>query len=509
MENNTIHFQSFRDCIQSTLLITKNTSIKYRKLSARAVSNNNMNYPVKSKSGEEIVISGISGKFPLSDNMNSFRENLFGQIDMVTSDNRWDVFYLDLPERIGKVNHTEKFDFGFFGIHRKEANAIDSMCRGLMEKVFEAIFDAGVNPKEIEGTKTGVYIAASSSECQGQMKRKYISLLPNRISYALKVNGPSCAVDTGCSSSLFALHEAYVDIMSGKIDAAIVGTTVLNLQHPFSTLQYAKLGVLSPDGVCKTFDANANGYVRSETISAILLQKSKHARRIYSKIIHCKVGCDGYKTSGIVHPSEDGQKQLLRDFYEECNINPATIDYIETHGTGTYIGDLHEAEVVDDVFAKKRLFPLLLGSVKSNMGHAEPGSALCQIAKAVITMENGSIPPNLHFKTARKDMSGFKEGRLQVVCDITPFPGITGLIAIQSLGVGGANGHALLKWNEKTKLYARKSEDSAPRIICVSGRIKRSVELFFQQLKCTVEIDEFVALLHQLFKYMITVYVKQ
>lgn len=462
--------------------------------------------------GEEIVISGISGKFPLSDNMRSFQENLYDKVDMVTDDKRWRFFHPDMPERIGKVNRIEKFDPGFFGTHAKEADVMEPMYRGLMEKVLEAIYDAGVNPKELEGTKTGVYLAVNNSDCQGEMmkddprKNHYTftglvrCVLPNRISYHLKLNGPSFAVDTGCSSALFALNEAYIDMRTDRIENAIIGATTVHL-HPVSTLQYAKLGALSTDGACKSFDDSANGYARSEAISAILLQKQQNARRIYSTIVHCRANSEGYKDRGITYPSSEQQQKLLNGFYEECGINPASVDYVEPHGTGTSIGDFEELQSVAEIFCKQRSTPLPIGSTKSNMGHAEAGAAICQIAKAILIMETGLIPPNLHFKTPRKGIEALGDGRIQVVDETTPFRGDSGLIAINSFGMGGSNSHLLLKWNDKVRRDGgRVDDDEALRLVCVSGRVNWSIEAIFDQLAKDFNV-EFVGLLHQLFKY--------
>lgn len=459
---------------------------------------------------EDIVISGFSGKFPLSDNVNVFRENLFNGLDMVTTEQRYKFFHPDLPKRIGKVNDIEKFDAAFFGIHKKEADIMEPMYRGLIEKVVEAVYDAGVNLKELEGTKTGVYVTTVHSDCQFQMLKDDLKrechaftglvrgVLANRISYSLKLNGPSFAVDTGCSSSLFALNEAFKDMKNGKIDAAIVGASVLNLDQ-MTTVHTARLGILGPDGVCKVFDDEANGYARSEAICVIFLQKYGNARRIYSHIVHSKVNCDGYKKEGIIFPSADGQRCLLRDFYTECQVSPNTVDFMEAHGTGTAVGDFEEIRPIDEIFCENRSTPLLLGSVKSNMGHAEAAAAFCQIAKAIITMETGFIPPNLHFKKPRRGVEGFEKQRIQVVTKITPFTTKSGLIALNSFGFGGANGHVLLKRNDKVKSDKSVLQDEIPYLICVSGRVRNGLEGIFDKI---LPLDvEFITLLHHLFKY--------
>lgn len=375
-----------------------------------------------------------------------------------------------------------------------------------MERVVEAIYDAGVNPKELEGTKTGVYVGSINTDCQRQLMRHDLPhenyaltgicrfSLPNRISYILKLNGPSYVLDTACSSSLYALNQAYEDIRKGEIDAAIIGITVLNL-HPLSTLQFVRLGVLSPDGASKTFDDSANGYARAEVVTAIFLQKSKDARRVYSTVVHCKANCDGYKEQGITFPSADQQRELLQEFYEECDVDPSTVDYVEAHGTGTRVGDFEEIRPIDEIFCTGRDSYLPVGSVKSNMGHSEPGAGLCQIAKAIITLETGLIPPNLHFHKPRDGVDAFESGRVRIVSEKTPLPGKSGLIAISSFGFGGSNGHTLVRWNEKT---GSETVDTIPRLACVSARTEGAVVAILDSLQPFN--GDLIALLHQLFK---------
>jgi len=141
---------------------------------------------------------------------------------------------------------------------------------------------------------------------------------------------------------------------------------------------------LSWDGTCKVFDDNADGYLRSEAVVTVYLQRLKNAKRVYATIVNVNANSDGYKEQGITFPSSEMQIKLLEEVYEECNISPATLDYVEAHGTGTYVGDPEELYSLNQVFCKNRKTPLLIGSVKSNMGHTEPASGLCQIAKVII-----------------------------------------------------------------------------------------------------------------------------
>lgn len=152
-------------------------------------------------------------------------------------------------------------------------------------------------------------------------------------------------------------------------------------KHSLVLIYFFRLGVLSNDGACKCFDAAGNGYARSEAICAIILEKARDARRIYSTLVHAKTNCDGYKEQGITYPSGKAQMALFQEFYDECKINPARLSYVEAHGTGTKVGDPEEVYAIDEILTKNRQTPLWIGSVKSNIGHSEPSSGLCSITK--------------------------------------------------------------------------------------------------------------------------------
>lgn len=231
---------------------------------------------------------------------------------------------------------------------------------------------------------------------------------------------------------------------------------------------------MSPDGRCKSFDADANGYTRSETVSIAYLQKSKDAKRIYATIVHGKTNCDGFKEQGITFPSSVMQSALLREFYEECRVSPKSLAYIEAHGTGTKVGDPEEVNAIDSVFCQGRTEPLRIGSIKSNLGHAEPASGMCSIAKVIIANESGIIPPNLHYKKPRDGVKALEDGRIRVVTKPEPWNG--GYVGVSSFGFGGANAHILLKSNEKEKINGGAPKDNLPRLVVASGRVEQAVE---------------------------------
>ncbi|EFN74070.1 Fatty acid synthase [Camponotus floridanus] len=458
--------------------------------------------------GEEIVISGIAGRFPESDNIKHLRENLLNKIDLGSNDNRrWNHAHPDIPQRTGKINNLEKFDAEYFDVSFNEVPLIDPMGRMLLEHTYEAIIDAGVNPKDLRGTKTAVFIGVCFSESEGnwfyekhQTSGSAIfgcskAMLANRVSQWLGVTGPSYSIDTACSSSLFALEHAYRIMRTGECDAAIVGGANLCL-HPNLALLFTRLGVLSPNGVCRPFDENANGYMRSETMSIIFLQKAKRAKRIYATVVYAKMNCDGYKEQGITFPSSEMQSVLLQEFYDECGISPSNIAFMEAHGTGTKVGDPEEINAIEKIFCKNRQSPLLIGSVKSNLGHSEAAAGLCQIAKVIIAMQTSIIPPNINFTQIRKDVKAFEKGSIRVVN--TPTPWEPNFVGVNSFGFGGANCHILLQSNLKQKVNGGAPNDDLPRLVIVSGRTEQAVESLLNEIENQPIDVEYIRLLHDL-----------
>lgn len=453
----------------------------------------------------DIVISGFSGRFPESDNVDELKKNLFEGVDMITDDERrWPAGIYGLPKRTGKLKNIQQFDATFFGVHAKQAHLMDPQLRLLLETTYEAIVDAGINPQEIKGSKTGVFVGVSTSESNEMWVKNpedingygltgcCRAMFPNRVSFAFDFKGPSYAIDTACSSALYGMHQAISAIRSGECDAAIVAGCNLLLK-PTSSLEFHRLGMLSPDGTCKAFDADGKGYVRSETVSALFLQKSKDARRVYATVIHSKTNTDGNKVEGITFPNGQMQNKMMREVYAEAGVNPADIVYVEAHGTGTKVGDPQEINSIASLFCKGRKTPLLLGSVKSNLGHAEPASAMGSMAKLLIAMEAGVIPGNLHFKNPNKDIPALHDGSVQVVDKNTLWKG--GLVAVNSFGFGGANAHVLLRSNPKPKL-SPVLDSKIPKLVVASGRTEEAVQVLLDKAKEHEKDDEFIALLH-------------
>ncbi|NXN91414.1 FAS synthase, partial [Rhinopomastus cyanomelas] len=455
---------------------------------------------------EDVVIAGISGRLPESDNLEEFWENLYNGVDMVTEDDRrWKVGAYGLPKRNGKLKDIRKFDASFFGVHPKQANTMDPQLRLLLEVCYEAVLDGGFNPVTLRGTDTGVWVGVSGSEAIEALSKDpeevsgysligcQRAMFANRISYTLDLKGPSITIDTACSSSLIALENAYKAIRHGRCSAALVGGVNLLLK-PCSSVQFMKLNMLSQDGACKTFDSSGDGYCRSEAAVAVLLTKRSMAKRVYATIVNAGTNTDGYKEQGVTFPSGEMQHELISSLYKECGIKPEEVEYVEAHGTGTKVGDPQEVYSVAKAFCQNRKDALLIGSCKSNMGHSEPASGLAGLAKVILSLEHGVWAPNIHFNTPNPDIPALKDGTLEVVCKPTPVKG--GLAGINSFGFGGANAHVLLR-PHKNKQQPRET-CGVPRLVQVCGRTQEAVETLIEQSRKHGECSPFLSLVNDI-----------
>ncbi|XP_061823044.1 fatty acid synthase [Nerophis lumbriciformis] len=455
---------------------------------------------------DDIVITGISGRLPESNNLEEFWENLINGVDMVTEDDRrWTPGLYGLPKRNGKLKDISHFDAAFFGVHPKQANTMDPQLRVMLEVAYEAIVDAGLNPTTLRGSKTGVYIGVSGSEAGEAFSRDpeellgysmtgcQRAMLANRLSYFFDFNGPSTAIDTACSSSLLALENAFHAIRMGQCDAALVGGVNLLLK-PNTSVQFMKLGMLSPEGTCKSFDSKGNGYCRSEAAVAVLLTKRSAARRVYATVLNAGSNTDGYKEQGVTFPSGEMQRTLVNSLYQEANITPEQVEYVEAHGTGTKVGDPQEVNGIVNVFCQSKREPLLIGSTKSNMGHPEPASGLAAMAKVLLSLERGVWAPNLHFNSPNTDIPALTDNRLQVVD--RPISVRGGIIGINSFGFGGTNVHVILRPTERST-QAPAETRTVPRVIQACGRTEAAVNALLQKAQEHRADDSFLSLLNE------------
>jgi phthiocerol/phenolphthiocerol synthesis type-I polyketide synthase C len=419
----------------------------------------------------KIAIVGMSFRLP-GGNGHDFWDKLVAGEDLVTEaeDGRWAKEKFFHPRKSepgtaytfasGSVRKTLQFDAAFFGISPREAAQMDPQQRFLMEMTWEALEDAGTKPSTLKGSNCGVFIGMSSFDYVHRMADDLAaidsktptgnagSIAANRISYFLDLRGPSLPIDTACSSSLVALHQAWNAMRLGECDSAIVGGVSLHF-HPIGFISFTKTGMLSRDGRCRTFDAKADGYVRSEGGGVVVLkfldQAIKDGDRILAVVEASGINCDG-KTNGITVPSGKAQADLLEEVYSKSKIAPADLDFLEAHGTGTAIGDPIETWAIGNALGKRRPAdsPLPIGSVKSNLGHLEAASGMAGLMKVLLMFRHRVIPPNLHFEEPNPRID-FKDLNLRVVTEATPLPADKQLLTgINSFGFGGANAHLIL-----------------------------------------------------------------
>ncbi|XP_065217068.1 fatty acid synthase-like [Planococcus citri] len=453
---------------------------------------------------DDIVITGISGAFPNSDNFEEFKQNLLKGKDMISE--------VDIPGGTtvkGLIKTIDRFDYTFFHMNHPQAEGALIATRLLHEKAFEAVLDAGYNLQQIKGKKIaiicGLWEMSSENDPAHDViveqhdgnSLAHIFMCANRISYHLDVHGPSCCVNTACSSSAYALDMAIKYIQSNQCEGAIVCSANFSFSDDDGNLSSS---VIHSRTISSPFDAKADGYNRSEAAIAMFLQKRKYAKRIYANVIHSLINCEGYKADGITHPSISQQRELYEQFYETINIDPRCISYIEAHGTGTQVGDIVEGASIEEFFCQGREAPLKIGSVKSNMGqlgHAEGASALCSIAKLIVAFETGTIPSNLNFTCPNPNIKGLLNGRLQIVTEPTPLEGH--YFALNSFGIGGANSHILLSPHNKIKQSSQFEKVQIPKILTVSGRTEEAVDSIFNDIEKHFQDEEYVALLHEIF----------
>jgi acyl transferase domain-containing protein len=291
----------------------------------------------------------------------------------------------------GFVDNADSFDAAFFGIAPREAAGVDPQHRWLLETTWEAIEDAGLPPEKLSGSRTGVFVGISHSDYPTLARRdassidRYtnigsaLSIAANRLSYLFDLRGPSYAVDTACSSSLAALHLAARSLWSGECDHAMVGGANAVLT-PEGGIGFSQAHMLSPRGRCRAFDAGADGYVRSEGAAALVLMPLRIAQSLRLQpralLVATAANQDGHSSGGLTVPNQDAQEAMVREALQSAHLSPRDVVYVEAHGTGTPVGDPIEARALANVLSEGRTPEerLLIGSVKTNIGHLESAS---------------------------------------------------------------------------------------------------------------------------------------
>jgi len=413
---------------------------------------------------EPVAVVGLGCRFPGgADSPTAFWDLLVEGRDGVRElpAGRWGHEHAPgVPTRGGFLDDVAGFDAAHFGIAPHEAAAMDPQQRLLLEVAWEALEHAGVPPRAMEGSPTGVFIGASTMD-YGYLSMastesveawtgtgSSLGVIANRLSYLLGLEGPSMVIDTACSASLVALHLAVRSLLADECTLAVAGGVNLML-HPAVTATFEHAGLLAPDGWCKTFDAAADGFVRGEGCGVVVLKRLSAARadgdRVLALVLGSAVNQDG-RSNGLMAPNPRSQVALLRRAYADAGVDPATVGYVEAHGTGTELGDPIEVGALGEVLPA-RDDGRLLGSVKTNLGHLEAAAGMAGLIKTVLALGHGEVPPSLHYRTPSPHIP-FAQLGLRVATERAPWPGPGGQprrAGVSAFGFAGTNAHVVLE----------------------------------------------------------------
>jgi acyl transferase domain-containing protein/surfactin synthase thioesterase subunit/acyl carrier protein len=448
---------------------------------------------------EPIAIVGMGCRFPGDVNdPESFWRLLMDGGDAISEvpGERWDIeqWYDPDPDAPGKMTtrwggflrDIERFDPLFFGLSPREAASVDPQERLLLETTWEALEHAGLKPDTLMGSDTGVYMGLCGNEYQSRLMADVRSLDPysmlgtmhstmvGRLSYWLGLKGPNLPVDTACSSSLVAVHLACRALRDAECQLALAGGANV-LLRPEGSVYFSRLRALSPTGRCHSFSAEADGYVRAEGAGVVVLERLsdalKNEHRVLAIIRGSSVNQDG-RSNGPTAPHGPSQQAVIRDALRRAGVAPAEVGFVECHGTGTPLGDPIEVQALGAVLAEGRSpeHPVLLGTLKSNVGHMEGAAGVGGLIKAVLTLQHGIIPKSLHFKTPNPHIL-WSELPVRVAADSVAWPldGNRRIAGVSSFGISGTNAHVVL--------------EEAPRVDETAVAPTRSAELVILSAK--------------------------
>ncbi len=461
---------------------------------------------------DAVAIIGASGRFPKAPDLEAFWDNIRSGRDCIgeVPADRWDVAEYFHPDPVhpgtsycrwmGAIDDVDRFDAPFFTITPREAELMDPQQRLFLHHAWQAIEDAALDPTALAGSRCGIFVGAGDSG-YGELidERNAYSLLGTsgsilaaRIAHLLDLRGPCISLDTACSSSLVAIAEACNSLLVGDSDLALAGGVCV-LIGPGMFIDTSKVGMLSPDGRCFTFDQRANGFVPGEGAGVLLLKRLEDAERdgdpIHAVIRGWGVNQDG-RTNGITAPNPQAQTRLMNEVYGRFGIEPASIGLIEAHGTGTPLGDPIEIEGLTDAFAGlgDRPGTCALGSVKSNVGHLLAAAGVAGAIKAMLAVERGELPPSINFERMNEHIS--LEG--------TPFTVNTALrpwpmpaagprrAAVSAFGFSGTNAHVVVESHERPATAAGRP---GPWIFALSARTRERLVEYAGAMKRHIAAD--------------------
>ncbi|MBF0442552.1 MAG: polyketide synthase dehydratase domain-containing protein, partial [Oligoflexales bacterium] len=450
----------------------------------------------------EIAIIGVAGRYPMADDLDEFWDNLANGKDCITEipADRWDNSLFFNPEKDsagtiyskwgGFISDVDKFDSKFFNISQREAQILDPQERLFLETSWSTVEDAGYTRKKLEGKKVGVFVGVMWGQYQliaENMNKKdatassIYSSIANRVSYTMNFIGPSMSVDTMCSSSLTAIHLACDSIRKGESQLAIAGGVNLSI-HPSKYLYLSQQKFLSTDGRCRSFGEGGDGYVPGEGVGAVLLKELERAiedgDHIYV-IIKSSALNHGGKASGFTVPSPSAQAEVISSALKKADIDPRTLSYIESHGTGTSLGDPVEISGLVKSFeeyTKDKQF-CSIGSLKSNIGHLESAAGIAALTKLILQLKYKKIVPSIHSRRLNPSID-FKNSPFYVQKELDEWKStvivsdgretvVPRRAGISSFGAGGSNAHVIVEEYPENDLSLKPQNESRSNCLIV------------------------------------------
>ena len=472
---------------------------------------------IERQHNEPVAIVGMGSRIPGAEaGPEAFWELLRKGSDAIgeVPSGRWDsaAYYdpdPDAPGRIstrwgGFLSQIDCFDAAFFGIAGREAISMDPQQRLLLEVCWEALENAGYSPRGLKGTQTGVFVGIGSTDYHRILLERgenaidaYLAsgsspaIAAGRISYTLGLHGPSLAVDTACSASLVSVHLACQSLRGRECHIALAGG-VNAVLLPDTTIGLSRAHMMAADGRCKSFDSRADGFVRGEGCGVVILKRLSDAiadrDHILAVIRGSVVNQDG-RSSGITAPNGAAQELLLREALSVAGVKGDEIDYVESHGTGTSLGDPIEAHALAAIYGVNRTssHPLVVGAVKTNIGHLESAAGIAGLMKAVLSLEHEQIPANLHFREMNPhiDWAGVPV-RIPVETVAWPRSGRPRRAGVSSFGFSGTNAHVIVE-EAPQEVAAQRERERPLHLLVLSARSEAALEQLGQRYGETLE----------------------
>ncbi|MCP4661792.1 MAG: SDR family NAD(P)-dependent oxidoreductase [bacterium] len=459
--------------------------------------------PAERHQESEIAIIGMSGRFPGSSNLGSFWRNLREGVESISFFSKSELkragvapeLFNDphyVPAR-GILKDIDRFDASFFGFSPREAEIMDPQHRLFLECAWEALEGAGYHPERdagpigvFAGSKLNQYALAQLNETGAQALDEIgirignsKDFLPTQVSYKLNLMGPSINVQTACSTSLVAVHLACQSLLGGECDLALAGGVAITVPQKTGYL-YQDGGIASPDGHCRAFDAKARGTVGGNGAGIVVLKRLEEALAdgdvVHAVVRGSAINNDGSAKVGYTAPSVDGQAAVIEEALAAAGVPPETISYVETHGTGTRLGDPIEIAALTEAFstADRRRGFCALGSLKTNVGHLDPAAGVAGLIKTVLALKHREIPPSLHFEEPNPDID-FASGSFYVNTVLQPWSrGATPRRAgVSSFGIGGTNSHVVL---EEAPAIEPSGESRSRQLLVLSAKTASALE---------------------------------